>query len=460
MSFVPLLASEPPIDIGISPGTAILLAALFVGLNGFFVAAEFALVKVRPTQIEPHLLNGGIRARLANQLIHNLDAYLSASQLGITLASLALGWVGEPAFARILDPLLSSIPGASPAVTHTVALITAFTVITVLHIVIGEQVPKVFAIRKPASTSLWISVPLHGFYRVTYPAIWLLNTTANSILRLLGIKPVGEHGAAHSSEELRRLLASNADTNISEHKRELLDNVFELSERSARQIMLPRSDVVFLSTERTMAENLSTARRSGHTRFPLCESDLDDVSGIVHIKDLFQADDPPASLTEIRRAISFVPETLTADRLLRRMRIEKVHMAAVLDEFGGVSGIVTLENVLEEIVGEIQDEFDTEPPEIVKLGQGHYHVSGSVLIAELEAEVGFELSDRDEDTIAGVMLSELGRRARVGDKIRLGDLDIVVKEISGNRIKGLEMRVATDAAKAADAAASVEASEA
>jgi len=257
------------------------------------------------------------------------------------------------------------------------------------------------------------------------------------------MKPVTGHELRHSEEEIRRLLDSEQQSELPEQKRELLANIFELSHRSARQIMVPRADVVYLSTTHPIEENMEIARRAGHTRYPLCEGDLDHVVGLVHIKDLFRAPEPPASLTEVRRAISFIPETLPADRMLRRMRAERVHMAAVLDEYGGVNSIVTLENVIEEIVGEIQDEFDFDKPEIVPLGSNSYQVSGQMLVADLEDELDLELSERDEDTIGGVMLSELGRRGRVGDVVRIGHLALQVQEIDGNRIRTLRLTVET-----------------
>ena len=321
------------------------------------------------------------------------------------------------------------------------SLTFAFLLITSLHIVLGEQAPKSFAIRKPEPTSLWVAFPLYAFYKLTYPVIWLLNHAANGVLRLFGIKPATESELRHSEEEIRQLLDSEHETEMPDQKREMLANVFELSHRSARQIMVPRADVVYLSTTRSMEENMETARRAGHTRFPLCEGDLDHVVGLVHIKDLFRAVELPKSLTEVRRGISFIPETLPADRMLRRMRAERVHMAAVLDEYGGVNGIVTLENVIEEIVGEIQDEFDFEKPEITPLGPNAYQVSGQMLVADLEDELDLELSERDEDTIGGVMLSELGRRGRVGDVVHIGHLALQVMEVDGNRIHSLRLTV-------------------
>ncbi len=420
-----------------SPWVGLILGVLLVLLNGFFVAAEFALVKVRPTQLEPLVARGDRRARVARHMIRHLDSYLSTTQLGITLASLALGWIGEPAFAWVLEPWILRLPGATQAVVHSISLTTAFLVITILHIVLGELVPKSIAIRKSESTSLWIAVPLFFFYRLTYPAIWLLNHAANGILRIVGIRPVTEAELGHSEEELRRLITGPQKAGVSGHRGELLDNVFELSHRAARQIMIPRGDVVYLSTTRSVQENLDIARRSRHTRFPLCDGDLDHVIGLVHIKDLFRAVEAPSDLKAVARDLKFVPETLTVDRLLRRMRRERTHLAAVLDEYGGISGVVTLENVIEEIVGPIQDEFDTEKPELVRTGNDAYHVSGAMLVVDLEDELGVEFSERDEDTIGGVVLSELGRLPQVGDRVEVGPVRLEVLEVDRNRIRTL-----------------------
>jgi CBS domain containing-hemolysin-like protein len=438
-----LLAAVPPgsHEPLVGPWTGLVLGLLLVVLNGFFVAAEFALVKVRPTQIEPNVERGERRAKVLDHMVTHLDAYLSATQLGITLASLGLGWVGEPAFAWVLRPLLERF-GASEAVIHSVSLTSAFVVITALHIVLGELAPKSLAIRHPKPTSLWVALPLHAFYKLTYPAIWVLNHAANGILRLAGVQPVSESELAHSEEELRLLLGAPSEE-ISPQKRELLDNVFELSHRVARQIMVPRGDVVYLSTARGVEENLRIARTSGHTRFPLCRGDLDQAVGLVHIKDLFRREEPLRNLEEMARPLTFVPETLPLDQLLRRMRAERVHLAAVLDEYGGVSGIVTLENVIEEIVGAIQDEFDLERPELVALGDRRYQVDGGMLVEDLEDALDLEISDRDEDTIGGVVLSELGRRPRVGDTVEVGPLRMRVAEAAANRIKQLELEVTT-----------------
>jgi magnesium and cobalt exporter, CNNM family len=435
----------------LDPVWALVCAIVLVLLNGFFVAAEFALVKVRATQLEPHVQAGERRGRLARQMLDHLDAYLSASQLGITLASLALGWIGEGAFAWIVEPLVTPFFGENPALVHSIAITFSFILITVLHIVLGEQAPKTLAIRKAEGTSLQIAWPLHLFYKLTYPLIWGLNKAANGLLRLVGIQPVSEGELAHDEEELRLMLASSGGARLSDQKRELLDNVFELSHRVARQIMVPRADVVYLSTIRSLEENLQHARESGHTRFPLCEGDLDHTVGVIHIKDIFRADPLPSDLRQIAREMAFVPDTLRLDRLLKRMRTERFHMAAVMDEYGGVSGIVTLETVIEEIVGQISDEFDVpEKPELVPGEEGAWEVSGGMLVVELEEALGIEFSERDEDTIGGVVLSELGRLPVPGDRVEVGPLEIEVLDVRLNRIVSLRVRVKQPAAVAGE----------
>ncbi len=425
----------------LDPWAGLALGLLFVLLNGFFVAAEFALVKVRPTQLDPHVRRGRRTGHVARHMVRHLDAYLSATQLGITLASLALGWIGEPAFAWLVRPVVELVPGAGEEAIRRASLLVAFLLITVLHIILGELAPKSVAIRKPEQTSLWVALPLFAFYKLTYPAIWVLNASANLILKAIGIRPVSEQELGHDEEELRRMLAASEPSRVSEHKAELLDNIFELSHRTARQIMVPRGDVVYLSTLAPLAESLERARQSGHTRFPLCEGELDQVIGLVHIKDLFRAAVPPSALAEVARPIIFVPETLPLDRLLRRLRRERAHMAAVLDEYGGVSGIVTLENVVEEIVGPIQDEFDAELPELLPLHEGTWSVAGSMLVRDLESDLEVEISEADEDTMAGVVIAELGRSPRVGDRVRIGPLRAEVREVAGNRILRLQVAV-------------------
>jgi CBS domain containing-hemolysin-like protein len=427
----------PPLD----PWLGVSLAAVLIALNAFFVAAEFALVQVRPTQIEPLLKRGGLQARTVSHILARMDSYLSAAQLGITLASLALGWIGEPAFAWLLRPLVEKIPGSSPTLLHSLSITGAFLVMTSLHIVIGEQVPKWIGLGNPKTVSLWVAIPLYVFHQVSYPFTWILNKTVNAVLRILGLSAESGGHLAHSEDELRLLLTSGQSGRMSKQKRELLDNVFELSHRTARQVMVPRADVMYLSLARSMEENMALVKRSEFTRFPLCTADLDQVIGLVNIKDVFARDKSLESFEDVKREIHFVPESLNLDRLLRRMRREREHMVAVLDEYGGVSGIVTLEDVIEEIVGQIQDEFDQEKPEIVQEKESVYRVSGTMLVVDLEDALSVEFSERDEDTVGGVVLSELGRPPKNGDSVQVGEVSFEVLETSRRRINTLLVTV-------------------
>lgn len=432
-----------------SPWLGLSLGLLLVALNGFFVAAEFALVKVRPTQIQPRADKGEFRARMTQHVLGKMDSYLSAAQLGITLASLALGWIGEPAFAWILRPLFAQFPGLSPAIQHTAGITAAFLTITALHIVLGEQAPKWLGLKNAEAVSLWVSVPMFLFHKLTFPLTWLLNRSTNAVLRLVGVEASGSEHTDHTEEELRLLLSSGQTGRLSKQKRELLDNVFELSHRTARQVMVPRADVTYLSLHRSLEENLDIARQTEFTRFPLCEEDLDQAVGIIHIKDLFRSAELPKSLEAVKRELHFVPETLTLDRLLRRMRKEKEHLVAVVDEYGGVSGIVTLEDVIEEIVGQIQDEFDQEKPDMVRESGNVFRVSGAMLVMDLEDALDVEFSERDEDTVGGVVLSELGRQPKVGDVVEVGEVRFEVLETSRRRIDSLRVTVRHPQARSA-----------
>ncbi|HET8797009.1 MAG TPA: hemolysin family protein [Thermoanaerobaculia bacterium] len=411
-------------------------AFLLVLANGFFVAAEFAIVKVRSTQLTELAEQGSIRAKMARRITRHLDAYLSATQLGITLSSLALGWIGEPAFHHLIEPLFVEFNVPKAAAT-TISATLAFTIISILHIVLGELAPKSVAIQKPVPTSLWIAHLLHAFYVVTYPAIFVLNGVSRLILRTVGIQPTSEHSeAAHSPEELRLILASSERAGVlSEEKREIIEGVFQFSKRTARQIMVPRTDVVFLSTTRSIEENLETIRTTRHTRYPLCEGALDQTIGLIHVKDLMLAQlrGPGKTLAELKRDVLFIPENSTVDSLLAQFIESKTHMAIVLDEYGGASGIVSLENITEELFGQIQDEFDRERPEIEPLGSGRYRVRGDYLIEDLADRLKIDLGEPEEETVGGYVAARLGREVRPGDKVELGDLHISI--LDGERCR-------------------------
>ena len=420
------------------PAWYLFLALLFVLANGFFVAAEFAIVKVRPTQLAELAQAGSRRARMARKLTKHLDAYLSATQLGITLASLALGWIGEPAFARLIEPLLVDAGGWAPAIAHSISAAFAFTIISILHIVFGELAPKSVAIQKPVQTSLWVAHLLHFFYVLTFPAIWILNGSARAALRLLGIRPAQDIEMAHSPEELRMILSSSEKAGIlSEENREIIEGVFQFSKRTARQIMVPRTDVHVLSTGLTIEQNLEIIRNTRHTRYPLCDGTLDQTIGLIHVKDLFLAQlrGPGRTLQELKRDVLFVPENSTVEALLSQFIENRTHMAVVLDEYGGSSGIVSLENITEELFGQIQDEFDRERPEIEPLGNGRYRVRGDYLIEDLADRLKVDVGQPAEETIGGYVAARLGREVAPGDRVQLGDLAIEVIEAERFRVR-------------------------
>ncbi len=410
----------------------LLLALLFVLANGFFVAAEFGLVKVRPTQLADLAAEGSRRARMTRRLLKRLDSYLAAAQVGITLASLALGWIGEPAFAGMLMPLFP------PAIAHSIAITISFILISALHIVFGEQVPKMLAIQKPVSVALWTSHLLHVFYIAMFPLIWLLRMATNAGLRIFGLRPAAEGEPVHSPEELRIILASSEKAGIlSEENREIIEGVFQFSKRTARQIMVPRTDVVVLSTTRSIEENLETIRTTRHTRYPLCDGPLDQTIGLIHVKDLLLAQlrGPGRTLQELKRDVLFVPENSTVDALLSQFIEHKTHMAVVLDEYGGASGIVSLENITEELFGQIQDEFDRERPEIEPLGNGRYRVRGDYLIEDLADRLKMDLGQPAEETIGGYVQASLGREVAPGDRTELGELSIQVIDAERFRVR-------------------------
>jgi len=419
----------------------IILALLLVVLNGIFVAAEFAFVKVRPTRLAQLADEGNRRARLAKECIEKLDAYLSVSQLGITLASLGLGWLGEPAVAALLTPLLYNLGLDSPALVHTISFMVSFGIITFLHVVFGELAPKSLAIQRAEFLSLWLALPMRVFYALFYPATLLLNGTANWTLRLIGIPPSSEAEVTHSGEELRMIIADSfRGGQINENEQELLQNVFLFEDSTVEEIMVPRTEVVFLDTRLDLQENIEIARQTQHTRYPLCEGSPDRVIGLIHIKDLLYMNSNTTSIEEICRQIMYVPESMPLDRMLTEFQKNHQHLAVVIDEYGGTSGIVTMDNVLEVLVGDIQDEFDTEEPEVVKQPDGTYLVNGRMHIDDASERFGLGVSGEEAyNTLAGFILERLGRYPKVGDCIELENVSLEVVEMLNNSIKKVKV---------------------
>jgi CBS domain containing-hemolysin-like protein len=420
------------------PSWYLLLAFLFIVANGFFVAAEFSFIKVRSTQLAEAAAAGSARAKMARRITKRLDSYLSATQLGVTLASLALGWVGEPAFEHLIEPLFGRLGPFAIGVAHSIAATLSFIVISSLHILIGELGPKYLAIDKSLGTALWTAHLLRAFFVVTFPITWLLNRAATAFVRIFGIRPASGSEIAHSQEELRQILAHSEKAGIlSEENREIIEGVFQFSKRTARQIMVPRTDVAILTTSKSIAENLEIIRTSRHTRYPLCEGTLDQTVGVIHVKDLFLAQlrGPGRPMTELKRDVLFVPENSTIDALLSQFIEQKTHMAIVLDEYGGASGIVSLENITEELFGQIQDEFDRERQEIEPLGNGRYRVRGDYLIEDLADRLKVDVGEPAEETIGGYVAARIGREVAPGDRTNLADLEIEVLEAERFRVR-------------------------
>jgi len=412
-----------------------------VFLNGFFVAAEFAIVKVRSTQIEPLVRAGSARARVAQSVISHLDAYLSATQLGITLTSLGLGWMGEPFVAHLLEPVLVAAGITQAAVVKTVAFAVGFSIITFLHIVFGELAPKSLAIQRASGVTLTIAPPLHWFFLVFRPFIWLLNGTANYFLRMVGIRPASEGEIAHSEEELRLLLSKG--TTLTSTGKSISLRAIALRERTVREVMVPRTGLVFLSTTKSLEENIAVALENQFTRYPLCERNLDNIVGMIHLKDLFKLkgdSGPGTRLLDIKREMLFVPETMSLERTLNMFLAKRVLMAIAVDEYGGTAGLVTLENVLEELVGEIRDEFDVEAVLVQKVSDTEFVVDGAMPLLDFSRKFEIVPDSRDPVTVSGYVVHLLGVVPERGARLSMGSWDVAVEALDGIKVKTIRLR--------------------
>jgi CBS domain containing-hemolysin-like protein len=416
---------------------------LIVAVNGFFVIAEFSIVKIRSSQLDSLIEKGDRRALFARHVTEHLDAYLSATQLGVTMASLALGWVGEPYIAQLIEPVFSLLGVHAPAVVNTIAVVLGFAIITFLHITLGELGPKYLAINDPLGVSLRVVRPLRIFYAVFRPIIWVLNRSSNYILRdILRINPVGGVELAHSEEELRLILTESEEAEeVTPLGKEILINALDLRRRVVRDIMTPRGDVIFLNTEDTFEENLKTAQLSRHTRFPLCEGHLDNTVGLVHIKDLLCLTREAApNLLSIKRDLLPVPEMMPLEKLLDFFLKKHAHLALVVDEYGGTVGIVSLDNVLEELVGDIQDEFDADLQEYKKISDDEFIVEGALGLYEVNDLIGLELESADVSTIGGYVTHLLGHLPRPGEQVRIDGYAVIVTKADGRRVDQLHFK--------------------
>ncbi len=428
----------------------VFLTAILVVLNGFFVAAEFALVKMRPGRLNEIAGRDGLLSRTTHWLFARMDRSLSACQLGITMASLGLGWVGEPAIARLLEPWLHAVGVTSSAVLHTTAFTIAFSVITVLHLVIGEQAPKIFAIRRPEQMALWCALPLRAFYILTYPALVVLDSITSSLLRRLGVEGGAEHDELHSEEEIRRLLShAHAHGELTKAEHRLIDAVFEFDEITCRQVMVPRREIAYVDVDDPIGEIIRKVRATKHGRYPVCRGSLDELVGVLHTRDLPGIPaDSETGVESLMRPPRFVPDTLRIARLLRVFQATRQHMAFVLDEFGTVSGLVTLENVLEQIVGPVQDEFDHEEPDVVPDGAGRFRVQGGTLLQVVNRWTGLELQSDAADTLAGLLREKLLRVVDAGDIVEFDNATAEVLEVRKGRARLVRLSLPRDDAAA------------
>jgi CBS domain containing-hemolysin-like protein len=421
----------------------LLVVVLLVFLNGFFVAAEFAIVKIRNTQLEPLVAKGHKRAKTARRVVDNLDAALSGCQLGITLASLGLGWVGEPVFATLLHPVMEWLQIKSPEAQHRIAFGIGFSAITFLHIVVGEQAPKFLAIKRPLPTTLWIAQPLEWFYKISAPFIWVLKHSSDWLLRRVGIESASEAELVHSPEELRLLFsASHHQTTGTTLGRDVVLNALDLSRREARDVMQPRAEIAVLDTEASMAECLDIAEKTRYSRFLLCEGgEIDKSLGVVHIKDLYAMRlkaRKGADLSAVARKIVYVPPSCRLERLLQLLLERKLHLSLVVDEYGGTLGLITLENILEELVGEIQDEFDQEKPLVEKSGE-QWTIQGTLPLHDLSELVNEPIHEEEITTTSGYVTHRLGGFPKVGDVLTLGNFELRVDEMDGPKVARLTL---------------------
>ena len=413
----------------------IVLAIFLVVINGFFVAAEFALVKIRPSKLDEMVTNNQPFAVTARWLTKRMDASLSACQLGITMASLGLGWVGEPAVAHLLRPLLQAAGVVSEIWIHGIAFAVAFSAITAAHLVFGEQAPKIYALRRPEKMLLWCALPMKAFYFVSYPFMMALNASTSFLLERIGLKGDSEHDVAHSEDEIKALLSQShrlGELSRAEHR--LLKAVFEFDDTVCRHIMQPRSDIVFFDINRSFAECRSLAKQTKHSRYPLCNGSLDNILGVIHIKDLIDVStDTAVDLHSMARPAQFVPETMQISRLLRQFQETHQHMALVVDEYGTVIGCATLEDVLECIVGPVEDEFDTNPLQIKPAGPGKFIVAGGTGVDAVNQRLDLELNSLEAETLSGLLTEKTGQVLSVGDQIELDGATAEVLEVRGSR---------------------------
>ncbi|QED50039.1 hemolysin family protein [Cytobacillus dafuensis] len=423
------------------------LLFILIALTAFFVASEFAMVKIRSSRIDQLIAEGNMKANAAKKVISNLDEYLSACQLGITITALGLGWLGEPTIERLLRPVFEKID-LQPSITQILSFMIAFSVVTFLHVVIGELAPKTFAIQKAEAITLSFAKPLIWFYKIMFPFIWALNSSARFVTGLFGLKPVSEHEIAHSEEELRIILSESLKSgqiNQSEYK--YVNNIFEFDNRIAKEIMVPRTEIISLDENATLSEVLEVIMNERYTRYPVTGGDKDTILGLINVKEILtdcirkKCQEEKPIIQYIKPVIKVI-ETIPIHDLLLMMQKNRSHMAILFDEYGGTAGLVTAEDILEEIVGEIRDEFDTdELPFVQKIDKDHYILDAKLLISETNDLLGTNLDEVEVDTIGGWILTQKFDLEK-GDAIEHEGFQFIIKEIEGHHILYVEVKKA------------------
>ncbi|MGI9494448.1 MAG: hemolysin family protein [Mariniblastus sp.] len=446
--FVFVLAETAGATGEISHWTYLAIAAFLVILNGYFVAAEFALVKVRLSQIDKMVAENLPFAKMAHWLAVRMDHSLSACQLGITMASLALGYVGEPAFAILLEPIFKMVGVESDKWLHIFSFMVSFSVITSLHLVIGEQAPKIFAIRRPQSMVRWCAPLMVFFFYLLFPFMYVLNWATEVFLKLVGLTGGGGHGSVHTEDEIKAVLReSYFHQQLTDSEHALLNRVFEFDDLLCREVMLPRSDVQILDVDLPMKQLMEIVQKTRHTRYPVCKGSLDSLLGVVHVKDLVGLDtvDSNFDLKTLLREPKKVPESMPITLVLSSIQKSRQLMTFVVDEYGLIVGVCTLENVLEKIVGPVDDEFDSvEAPLIQKIGQREYLVDGSALIREVERELDISLSMEGVDTVAGAVMSRGRKVPEAGDKVEFDNATAEVLKISHDHAEKIRIVISDD----------------
>lgn len=423
----------------------VILFIVLIILTAFFVATEFAVIRVRSTRIDQLIEEGNRNALAAKKVVSNLDGYLSATQLGITVTALGLGWIGEPTVGHLLEPLIDMLPFAA-SLSHVISFVLAFSVVTFLNVVAGELAPKTVAIQKAEQVTLLFSRPLILFSKLLYPFIWLLNHSARGVVGLFGLKPASENEVAHSEEELRIILSESYESGeINQSEFKFMNNIFEFDNRTAKEIMVPRTEIVSVSADETIEEFLKMARVEQYTRYPVVvDGNKDQVVGLVNIKEILadyikEDDIKPRTVQTYMKPIIQVIDSIAIYDLLLKIQKDRIHMAILIDEYGGTTGLVTVEDILEEIVGEIRDEFDDdEIPDVHKINENHYVLDAKVLIEEVNDLLGTNIEQEDVDTIGGWMLTEKFDLAK-GDSITNESFSFKVIDIEHHHIKRLEI---------------------